>query len=133
VGRPALASAVMAIALVILAMAVLMGSYYVYYSVARLPTPAAAGHLRALYLGNTTVGRGPDEVALAEIELVNPGPRPANVTAVVILPRGGTPQYYRYAAAALPGQNVTLYVPARPGASYGVETDTGVVWAQPAG
>jgi hypothetical protein len=31
VRRPALASAVMAIALVILAMAVLMGSYYVYY------------------------------------------------------------------------------------------------------
>ena len=124
----------MAIALVILAMAVLMGSYYVYYSIAHLPTPAAAGHLQALSLGNTTVGRGPNAVTLAEIELVNPGPRPANVTAIVILlPQGGTPQYYQYAEAALPGQNVTLYVPARPGASYGVETDTGVVWARPAG
>ncbi|MFP3138329.1 MAG: hypothetical protein RXS42_08990 [Nitrososphaeria archaeon] len=131
--RPALASAVMAIALVILAMAVLMGSYYVYYSVARLPTPAAAGHLRALYLGTATAGQGPGAVTLAEIELVNPGPRPANVTAVVILPQGGPPQYYRYAAVVLPGQNATLYVPAQPGASYGVETDTGVVWARPAG
>ena|GEM_PF-1650663 len=133
VRRSALASAVMAIALVMLAMAVLMGSYYVYYSIARLPTPAAAGHLRILYLGTTTAGRGPGAVALAEIELVNPGPRPVNVTAIVILPRGGPPRYYRYAAVVLPGQNVTLYAPAQPGARYGIETDAGVVWARPAG
>jgi len=133
VRRSALASAIMAIALVILAMAVLMGSYYVYYSVARLPTPAAAGHLRVLYLGNTTAGQGPGAVTLAEIELVNPGPRPANVTAIVVLPQGGAPQYYQYVAVVLPGQNATLYVPAQPSASYGIETDASVAWAQPAG
>ena len=128
VRRYAAGTVMLAIALMILAVAILIGSHYIYRSIVSYPGASAHGSLEVqINSSDAVVPSASPGIPMVQLVLNCTGPRPVTVTAIVEVPSGGPPRYHPYSATLLPGQSAVIYLPAE--GRIGVETDAGVVWA----
>ena len=132
--RRAVGTVVLSMALIMLALAILIGAHMIYYSLATYYQAQAAGRLSvvvnesevAVPMTNRTPSPAPG-APMVWVAMNDTGPEPVRITQVVVVTSSG-PTYYPYSAVLYPGQSVRIYLPLS--GEIGVETNYGLAWAR---